>query len=119
MITFTVDGTPIPKQSYRHSGKGGYTDPRVKAWQNTVGWAAKSAMSGQDIIDSPCGAAIEFRLNHGRRVDLDNLSKAVLDGCNKVVWTDDRWVTELHLYKVRDNDNPGVTVTVEFRGVIE
>jgi len=117
-LIFNVDGNPVPKQSYRHSKNGGYTPARVKAWQETVAWKARSAVAcaNAPMIDGPCNVSLVFRLNHKRRVDLDNLSKAVLDGCNGIIWTDDKWVTELHLRK-RQDDNPGVSVWVECENI--
>ena len=31
--------------------------------------------------------------------DIDNLTKAVLDACNGIIWCDDRQIVELHCYK--------------------
>ena len=43
--------------------------------------------------------------------DLDNLEKALLDGLNKVVWTDDRLVVDKHSCK-RTGAKAGIHVTV-------
>ena len=56
---------------------------------------------------------MDFRLGNNRRVDLDNLSKAVLDAMNGIVYKDDTEVIELHLKKMVVKDNPGVIVGIE------
>lgn len=103
-ISFTIEGNAVPKQSFKVGKGGGYTPERVKAWQQQVTAAAHNA-----TIDNPAfepfmndellQANIAFFLTHKRRVDVDNLSKAVLDGCNGILWKDDRQVVELHLTK--------------------
>jgi Holliday junction resolvase RusA-like endonuclease len=55
---------------------------------------------------------INFDLKDKRRVDLDNLSKAILDACNGIVWVDDKQIIDLHLTKRTGQEKPGVTVTV-------
>ena len=93
-VVFTIWGNPLPKQSFR-KGKNNYTLARIKAWQDTVGWVAKEAMIGHDIFEGALSVTITFIRGDKRRVDLDNLSKAVLDGCNKIVWKDDVQIKRL------------------------
>ena len=110
MLEFFVEGNPVPKQSYRHSKHGGYQPKRVKDWQELVGWTAchrGTPLQGNLQVD------MQFYLGHKRRVDLDNLSKSVLDGMNGIVYEDDRQVVKLYLEKYYDKDRPGVMVTVK------
>lgn len=44
--------------------------------------------------------SLQFFLGNSRRVDLDNLSKAVLDGMKGIIFGDDQQVVILHLEKV-------------------
>mgnify|MGYP005860227411 CR=1 FL=1 len=113
MINFHVAGTPVPKQSF-HIGKygNGYRDHRVSAWQKEIAWVARAAMRGLAPFREHLAVRLSFVLPTRRRVDLDNLSKAVLDACNGIVWIDDRQVTELHLRKTVGED-AGVTINVE------
>jgi Holliday junction resolvase RusA-like endonuclease len=118
ILIFSVDGDPVPKQSFqvgRAGGTGqtsGYTPPRVKAWQKAVSWMAHVAWP-EVPMTGPVMVVIEFRLRTHRRQDLDNLSKAILDALNGVVWEDDKQVIDLHLRKVYDRDKPGITVGVK------
>lgn len=113
---FFVKGEPRAKQSFRSTGRGrGYTPARIKAWQADVGWAAQEYLHGQGKYETFAGpfiVVLVFRLGDRRRIDLDNLSKAVLDGLNGIVWEDDRDVINLNLWKEAPCKEPGVEVTV-------
>ncbi|MBI9042897.1 MAG: RusA family crossover junction endodeoxyribonuclease [Anaerolineaceae bacterium] len=113
-IAFDVIGKPVPKQSTRFSGQRAYPDPRVEAWQAAVTMAAKQAVNQipWEVLSGSVAVNLEFRLPDRRRRDLDNLTKAVLDGCNKVIFEDDTQVGELHIWKKVDRERPGVFVWV-------
>jgi Holliday junction resolvase RusA-like endonuclease len=119
LVTFFVKGEPRPKQSFRVGRNGGYTHPRVKAWQIDVATDALQSMREIGRLQEPfkmeLSATLLFTLGDDRRVDLDNLSKAVLDGLNGIVYEDDRQIIDLHLRKtVRKNKKQlnGVHVTI-------
>lgn len=115
-VTFSVPGQPVPKQSFRYTGAngrgGGYTDPRVKAWQTLVSQHARLAMAGREPFTCPVSVTLTFFLPTRRRVDADNLSKAVLDSLNGIVFVDDNQVAKLTIYKLHATP-PGVGVVVE------
>ena len=112
-VAFYVEGKPVPKQSYRHSKNGGYTSPRVKAWQEHVAWIAQSEMRGEPTLTGDLAVSMTFSLHDRRRRDLDNLSKGVLDAMNGIVFDDDRQVVDLHLRKQYSKEHPGVFVKVK------
>ncbi len=116
MIKFFVPGEPRAKQSFHYAGRGSFTPARIKAYQADVGWVAQQAMRAQGLYepishDQVLSAKIEFGLGDHRRIDLDNLNKAVFDGLNKIVFEDDHQVFDLHLRK-RVVQEPGVQVLV-------
>ena len=117
MISFVVRGNPIPKQSFRVGNKNGkvsgYTDPKGKAWQDAISWKAKEAMAGNAPLEGRVQVYIQFWRDSRRKVDLDNLSKAVLDACNKIVWRDDKQIWKLELEKGYDKEKPGIWISVE------
>ena len=98
-VTFTVEGRPRAKQSFRYSRKGGYTDAGVKGWQSTVAQQAALAMRGRDRFAGPVAVILEFYLPDNHRRDADNLSKGVLDALNGIVFDDDAQVVDLHITK--------------------
>jgi Holliday junction resolvase RusA-like endonuclease len=111
-VEFRIIGsTPLPKQSFRATGKGGYTEPRIAAWQDEVGWEAKRAMIDKDKLVRPFEVHIWFVRPTKITVDVDNLSKAVLDAMNDVVYKDDDGVMDAHIHK-RYGKPPGIYVCV-------
>ena len=109
MTTVFVHGDPVPKQSYRAVHGGGYTDPRVKAWQDTVLIESKPRLP-ETPISGPVYVTLMFYLRHRRRVDVDNLSKAVLDALNKFGWVDDTQIIDLRITKLQGDKRPGVYI---------
>lgn len=117
--TFTVHGEPIPKQSFRviearQGRKRGFVDARVQAWEEAVRLAARLMMARNnlDCIHDNVELEIEFHLGNRRRVDLDNLIKAVLDGMKGEVFADDCQVIKLVASKIVDVIFQGVYITV-------
>ena len=116
-ISFFVEGEPRAKQSFRVSGRGGgYQPARVKAWQADVGWCAQQAMRRLAMME-PIGdnltVELTFFLGNARKIDSDNLSKAVQDGLNKVAWIDDQQNITLVLHKYICRECQGVLVTIK------
>ena len=119
-IEFHVPGEPRAKQSFHYAGKHSFTPARIKAWQVDVGWAAQQAMRKASLFDinpepltGPIGVDLLFQLGDHRRIDPDNLSKAVLDGLNKICFEDDSQIVDLHIHKtVTDRESAGVWVRI-------
>lgn len=106
MITFRVDGTPVPQPRPRRRkyGKGVYNpataDPYKLAIKLIGGQSIRSL-----IASGPVKCHIEFvfprpqsmiwktkpmpRVLHCKKPDADNLTKAVFDALNEVAWDDD------------------------------
>jgi len=111
-VEFRIIGsTPLPKQSFRKTKSGGYTEPRIAAWQDAVGWEAKRAMGGQKMLTGYLECHLWFIRPTAHVVDVDNMSKAVLDAMNKIVYKDDNSVMNAHLHK-RYGKPPGIYVCV-------
>jgi len=99
-VTFTVDGTPVAKQSFRYGNGHGYQPDRVTAWETAVAWAAAQAMTGRAPLSGPLSVRLDFHLPSRRKVDCDNLAKAALDGCTQGgLFEDDSQITDLHIVK--------------------
>lgn len=120
---FTVHGEPVPKQSFRviearQGRKRGFVDARVQAWEGAVRLAARLMMARNnlDCIRDNVELEIEFHLGNHRRVDLDNLIKAVLDGMKGDVFSDDCQVMKLVASKTIDEEFQGVIIAVRRNG---
>ena len=112
---FFVEGEPRPKQSFRVSRHGHFQPARVRAWQNQVALCAQLAMREAGLyepIKSTLSAELTFFLGDARRVDGDNLSKAILDGLNGVIFEDDRQVISLIIHKYVCRERQGVLVRI-------
>lgn len=111
LISFFVSGVPRAKQSFRYSRGGSYQRAVTVEWAAACTAEATVAMNGFDKLVGPVGVRLRFYLPGKRRVvDIDNLSKAVLDGIKGVVFEDDSWVDELYLHKTHGADVVGVLV---------
>ena len=127
-LSFFVEGPARAKQSFRYRRNGhSFQSARVKGWQADVGWAAQQAMRQQvDHLDRyPLHDQIAVEMvfflkptkktGKAARIDLDNLSKGVLDGLNGIAWDDDQQIIDLHLRKAvcGKNVHPGVNVFIK------
>lgn len=133
-ISFTVDGTPVAKARPRATTINGgarlYTPAKTRDYEQQVAQAARGAMCKAPPMDCGLAVTLDIRLPvpaswtkarkadalAGRmlptaRPDTDNYAKAVLDGCNEVVWVDDAQVVRLTAQK-RYAAEPGVDVRV-------
>lgn len=134
-IAFTVPGQPVAKgraRAFVRNGRVGHHTPeKTVRYESTVALAAQQAMAGAALITGPVqlnviasfqipsswsrkkrDAAVRGDLLPTGRPDVDNVGKAICDGCNGVVFADDAQVVTMHLRK-RYAEQPGVSVVVE------
>lgn len=112
LLAFSVPGDPRGKGRPRATARGGfarlYTDAKTASYENLVKLAAREALAGASPIDQPVfmvvaiGLPIPASTSKKKRAamladaeppvkkpDIDNVVKAVLDGCNGVAFRDD------------------------------
>lgn len=139
MIHIVVYGAPQGKGRPRMSKFGGvYTPAKTAAYESVVRFAAGQGMIGHSLFENPVGVKIracfavpesytkkkkalaeQGRLFPAKKPDIDNIQKAVLDGCNKVVWKDDALIVKIEMTK-EYSDKPRVEIDVyEMRGTDE
>lgn len=137
-ITFQVPGVPVAKARPRATTINGsarlYTASKTRDYEQRVSQAARSAMCKAPPLPGAVAASLDIRLpvpaswSKTRRADAlagrvfptskpdsDNYAKAVLDGCNGVVWVDDAQVVRLTAQK-RYAESPGIDVLVTVLG---
>ena len=97
VLNLTIDGEPFPKQRPRLARKRGviYTPQETVKAERAIATQLKSVLRGSepDAVNT-FGVELEFYCRSAA-TDLDNLTKLVLDSCNKVVWRDDRQVEKI------------------------
>ena len=135
MLTFCVEGIPVPKARARIVMRGkypsAYTPETSKTYETLLKVAAKSAMNkeGLKLVETPCDLFVRFYLpiptstskkkaelmrtgeiRHAKKPDLDNLIKQICDAMNGVVWKDDSQV--VRIVSSKHYGEPCVYVTV-------
>ena len=125
-VSITVYGNAVPKGRPRVAVRGKYpviyTPTKTRDWENLIKLAAAGKV--KTLMTGPIELAVDFYLprpkslpkkvkHHIKRPDLDNLTKAVMDALNGVVWKDDSQVVEKHAYKYYDIGRPRVEVKVK------
>ena len=112
MLSFTVPGQPQGKGRAR-IGKVGpharmFTPAKTVSYESLVSHAAHQAMGGGALIDQAVhvfmlitcqvpaswskkkqASALLQQIRPTTKPDIDNVEKAIFDGCNGVVWRDD------------------------------
>lgn len=92
-IKFVVPGRAIPAVRMTQRSKWNERSSKYLAYKSLVGWEAKAA--GAKKIMGDVSANLTFYICQGRRPDLDNLIKSILDSCNMICYDDDRQVTKI------------------------
>lgn len=118
MLTFTIHGKPQPKQrprtvTCRDGKRRTYTPTPTKKAEKRIAEVAWANMMQQHFNPTmdPVGIEMTFYVSN-MTSDIDNLMKTVLDGCNKIVWDDDKQVVECNVKKREDKDNQRTVVSV-------
>lgn len=123
MVTFMVEGTPVPKGRPRFARRGKfvstYSPKTTIDYESKVSESAKLAMGASEPLETPVGAYIYITLpvpasyskkrtqaclsgqeRPTKKSDIDNYCKAIFDGMNGIVFVDDSLVVSLHATKV-------------------
>ena len=123
MVTFMVEGTPVPKGRPRFARRGKfvstYSPKTTVDYESKVSESAKLAMGASEPLETPVAAYIYITLpvpvsyskkrseaclsgqeRPTKKSDIDNYCKAIFDGMNGIVFVDDSLVVSLHATKV-------------------
>jgi len=123
MVTFMVEGTPVPKGRPRFARRGKfvstYSPKTTVDYESKVSESATLAMGASEPLETPVGAYIYITLpvpasyskkrtqaclsgqeRPTKKSDIDNYCKAIFDGMNGIVFLDDSLVVSLHATKV-------------------
>ena len=133
LVDFIVPGEPVAKGRARSFVRNGhvahFTPERTARYENLVRLAAQQAMAGRSPLEGAVHLTVSAifaipsswskkrqALARGdlvtKRPDLDNVVKAIKDGCNGVLWRDDCQVAALIASKTY-GEIPGVWVCVK------
>lgn len=134
-VAFSMKGDPRGKGRPRTAVRGGhariYTDAATRRYEGFVRALAEKAMADRRPFDGPVSICMRFRISvpasysKKRRArilarheayfgsfDADNLAKSILDGCNTVLFLDDKQVTRMLVIK-QPSEATGIDVIAE------
>ena len=105
LAEFFVEGRPVPQERAGSNRGRRYDPPRSSAWKEKVAWAARQAMDRpptDKAVEVTCrfwkeGVKVEVWIlpdvvGYGLRGDVDNYSKAIFDGCEGIVFENDKQI---------------------------
>lgn len=130
MISFEIEGIPVPKGRSRSTRSGHhYTPAKTRAYEELVALRAKEAMR-EPPLEGPLQVSITFfmpipaswskgkrdrahsgLIDHTVKPDLSNLAKSIEDGMNGIVYQDDSQLVGIIIWK-RYSDRPRAAVQV-------
>ena len=135
MVTFKVDGVPVPKGRARYVRRGNhistYTPEKTRNYETLIKDAARQAMGGSEPLETPVSLYLYIRVpipasatkkrlqaiadgseKPIKKPDASNILKSVEDGMNGVVYKDDSQIINIHVTKVFSSE-PGVDICVK------
>jgi Holliday junction resolvase RusA-like endonuclease len=133
-LAFSIPGEPRGKGRPRIVKIAGFsrmaTDAKTASYENLVALAAQQALGGREPLDGALAISVAIKLTPAasasrkgraamlsgeqrptKKPDLDNVVKAVLDGCNAVAFRDDALIVELAARKLYA-ETAGVDVVI-------
>lgn len=125
MLTFVVEGTPVPQGSKTAAVINGRavmfdSNKKLKAWRSDVTLVARQAAEGMEPFDDTDGLEVDLtffmlrpksvkRSMPTTKPDLDKLVRAVMDSITDAgVWADDSKVVKIYATKNYTLDTPKV-----------
>lgn len=111
-----LTGTPpSTSQIYKYCRMGNF----IRGYMTTDGsqkkeeyqWEIKSQYK-EKIRTDDIKLIVCYYFKGKRKRDIDNFSKLWMDAGTGIIWEDDSQISELHLYKRRDDVNPRIEIKI-------
>jgi len=134
VVTFTVDGDPVPKGRPRFARRGQfvqtYTDAKTIDYETQVAIKARHAIGSTKPLESALTVFLYLRytvpasyskkrkeaclmgVEYPKRIDIDNVYKSITDAMNGIVYLDDSQIVEAHIKKVYAEES-GANIMVQ------
>jgi Holliday junction resolvase RusA-like endonuclease len=134
VVTFTVDGDPVPKGRPRFARRGQfvqtYTDAKTIDYETQVAMRARHAIGSTKPLEGALSVFLYLRytvpasyskkrkeaclrgVEYPKRIDIDNVYKSVTDAMNGIVYSDDSQIVEAHIKKVYAEES-GANIMVQ------
>lgn len=113
MISFRIEGQPLPKGRPRFSKGKVYTPQETKDFETLVRQVAGIAIRGGGYFeDEPLHVKLEFYRKGDKKADIDNLTKAIFDALNGTAWGDDKQVRRLEVALYYGQSQPCTLISI-------
>jgi Holliday junction resolvase RusA-like endonuclease len=115
LIEAAVEPMPMPRASRDPKGRT-FLSPAYRAYRDALSWEMLHARNAANVLtplEVPVELMLTFVRSSNKRVDGDNLEKAVLDAGTGVLWLDDSQVFRCCWEKVLGAPVPGTTIRVQ------
>ena len=121
MIKFTAEIAPVPfnRPRFGKSKKIVFNSPRYSAFKTELGYKARLAMNGKQIITGAFKISIDIYKKTSQDVlnknfgDLDNFIKAVMDALNGICYEDDSQCVEFKRCRKFKSDENKIVIEIE------
>jgi len=114
-FAITIPCEPRAKGRPRVVKGHAYTPKRTREYETMIAWVLRLAWAERALMNGPLEVSLGFWLGTRRRVDADNLCKAVLDAAQGVVFEDDSQIVDLRVTRDVSRDCPRVEIVIERR----
>lgn len=111
MTQFTYKGNPISVNHAYSTNRQGrrFLSDKGKQFKEEIGWLAAQE---SDWYENDVTVELHFYFGDKRKRDIDNGIKISLDALTGVMFGDDSQITELHVFKRYDKNNPRIEFVI-------
>ena len=99
-IEIKLEPVALSRSRINTANRGRYLPAKSQAFKEQLQWQLPKVgklLEGSLKVELHCYKPLKVTAqNFG---DIDNLTKAVFDACNGLIWVDDRQIVEMHCFK--------------------
>lgn len=95
-IAFTVPGRPVGKERARVANGRAYTPERTRAWEEAISWQAQLTLRDKPMLVGDVSLTLKIYVSGGVYPDVDNVLKCVKDGMQRIIYANDKQVSEVY-----------------------
>lgn len=110
--TIVLYTKPIPvNQKYFVRNGRNILSKKYRDAKEAMQWEITAAWSGEALTEDVTLNIMQY-FGDNRKRDIDAYLKILLDSMTGIVYNDDSQITEMHIYKEKDLDNPRIEIQV-------
>lgn len=109
MITILTKPVPV-NQKYGVINGRMLLQKKYRDIKEAIAWEIRSGWKGEPLTEDVALNVIIF-FGNNRANDIDNYLKIILDAAEGILFENDSQITELHVFKEYDKENPRVELS--------